>query len=229
MTLMIKELPLSERPRERFIKFGIENLSDSELLSLILRTGTKGENVSEISKRVLNKIKNLKEFKTINKESLIKIKGIGLVKASQILATIELGKRIYLFCDNDIKIPLTNPKVIFDNNKCLYDGKKQEHFYCIYLNTKKEMIERKLLFIGTLNQSYVHPREIFKEAHLLSAASIICMHNHPSGDVNPSQDDIVLTNALFEIGKLQQIPIIDHIIFGHDKYYSFYENNLLSR
>ena len=97
----------------------------------------------------------------------------------------------------------------------------QEHFYCLYLNTKKELIERKLLFIGTLNRSLVHPREIFKEAYRLSASSIICMHNHPSGDVYPSKEDIMLTDSLIKIGTLNGIPVLDHIIVSNDNYYSF--------
>ena len=122
-----------------------------------------------------------------------------------------------------------NSKIIYENNKHLFLDKKQEYFYCLYLNEKKELIERKLLFMGTVNKSLVHPREIFKEAYLLSASSIICMHNHPSGNPNPSTDDIVLTSSLLEIGKIQKIPIVDHIIFGSNSYYSFYENNNLER
>ena len=229
MTLMLKDLPESEKPRERLISVGASNLSNSELLSLILRTGTQGENVGEISKRILSEFKSLEELKDINREKLLKIKGIGLVKTSQILAVIELGKRIFLKKESNKKYTLTNPKIIYERNKYLFDNKKQEYFYCIYLNTKKEMIDKKLLFIGTLNKSYVHPREVFKEAHLLSASSIICMHNHPSGDCTPSNDDIELTKILIEIGRLQQIPVVDHIIFGNNKYFSFYENDIFLR
>ena len=107
------------------------------------------------------------------------------------------------------------------------EASKYYQVYCLYLNEKKELIEWKLLFMGTVNKSLVHPREIFKEAYLLSASSIICMHNHPSGNPNPSTDDIVLTSSLLEIGKIQKIPIVDHIIFGSNSYYSFYENNNL--
>ena len=226
MSLMIKDIPESERPRERLIKYGKENLSNSELLSIILKTGTKGESVSTLANRILKNINNISDLKDITKEQLLKIKGIGEVKAIELLASIELGRRIYLEKNKEKKKQVfNNSLVIYENNKHLFFDKKQEYFYCLYLNSKKELIERKLLFMGTLNKSLVHPREIFKEAYLLSASSIICMHNHPSGDITPSTDDIILTKSLMEIGKLQQIPIVDHIIFGDDKYYSFYEND----
>ena len=226
MSLMIKDIPKSERPRERLIKYGKESLSNSELLSIILKTGTKGESVSTLANRVLKNINKIGDLKDITKEQLLKIKGIGEVKAIELLATIELGRRVYLEKqEEDKKEVFNNSLVIYEKNKHLFFDKKQEYFYCLYLNSKKELIERKLLFMGTLNKSLVHPREIFKEAYLLSASSIICMHNHPSGDITPSTDDIILTKSLMEIGRLQQIPVVDHIIFGDNKYYSFYEND----
>ena len=223
--LTIKEIPKEERPREKLLKYGSNNLSNSELLSIVLKTGTKGSNVTELANNLLNKLNHFVDLKDINKERLISIKGIGEAKAIELLATIELGKRLFITPDYNAKTIYNNSKIIYSDNKHLFIGKKQEYFYCIYLNTKKEVIERKLLFMGTVNQSLVHPREIFKEAYLLSSASIICMHNHPSGDPKPSIDDIMLTNSLIEIGKLQQIPVIDHIIFGNNQYYSFYEES----
>ncbi len=223
--LTIKEIPKEERPREKLLKYGSNNLSNSELLSIVLKTGTKGSNVTELANNLLNKLNHFVDLKDINKERLISIKGIGEAKAIELLATIELGKRLFITPDYNAKTIYNNSKLIYSDNKHLFIGKKQECFYCIYLNTKKEVIERKLLFMGTVNQSLVHPREIFKEAYLLSSASIICMHNHPSGDPKPSIDDIMLTNSLIEIGKLQQIPVIDHIIFGNNQYYSFYEES----
>lgn len=223
MTLRIKDIPKEERPREKLLKYGVSNLSNSELLSIILKSGTKGENVTEISNKLLSKFNNFKEIKNINKEMLTNIKGIGETKAVTILATVEFGKRLFLINDVKNNKKYNNSKVIYEDNKHLFIDEKQEYFYCLYLNEKKQLLERKLLFMGTVNQSLVHPREIFKEAHLHSASSIICMHNHPSGDPTPSVDDIMLTNSLIEIGKLQQIPIVDHIIFGNNSYYSFYE------
>lgn len=223
--MKIKELPKSERPREKLIKYGKENLTNSELLALILKTGTKEENVIELGMKILKQIKNIQNIKDLNYESLQKIKGIGPAKAIELLSVIELSKRIYYQEENNKKIKYTTPEIIYKYNKYLFDNLKQEHFYCLYLNSQKQLIERKLLFMGTLNKSVVHPREIFKEAYNLSASSIVCMHNHPSGDPTPSSDDQMLTNSLMKIGHINQIPIIDHIIFTDDSFYSFYENN----
>ena len=154
--------------------------------------------------------------------SLKQIDGIGEVKAIKILASIELGKRVYL--DNNlVNIKMDTPEKIYNYMKSEVEGKNQEYFYAIYLDSKKNLIDKKLLFIGTLNKSIVHPREIFKYAYLLSASSIICVHNHPSGDTIPSKEDLNLTKALVEIGKMQGINIIDHVIIGKN-YYSLYQN-----
>ena len=227
MTLMIKEMSKSERPRERLLKYGVESLSNAEILSIILKTGTKNINVLEVSNNLINKIDGFLNLKNVNKEILIKEKGIGEVKAVELLAAIELGKRLFTKKDLEEKKKYLTSKEVFNDNKDLFIDVKQEYFYCIYLNSNKEVIERKMLFMGTVNRSLVHPREIFKEAYLLSASSIICIHNHPSGDPTPSFDDVVLTKNLIEIGNIQKIPVIDHIIFGEDRYYSFYEDNKL--
>ena len=223
MNLKIKDIPISERPREKLLKYGKENLTDIELLSIILKTGSRDYGVTELSSKVLNKINKISNLKDININTFNNIKGIGLVKTIELLAVLELGKRIYLKSD-DIKERCNNTKTVYENNKYLFLDKKQECFYCLYLDNKKNLIERRLLFMGTINKSIVHPREIFKNAYLLSASSIICMHNHPSGDITPSIDDEVLTSSLKEIGNMQGIPLVDHIIFGNNTYYSFYEN-----
>ena len=229
MNLTIKDIPILERPRERLMAYGSETLSNIELLSIILKTGTKGESVYDLSKKLLNTVGSIYNLKNINKETLTKIKGIKNAKAVELLDKIELGRRIFTTTKYDKKIKYNNTKTIYENNKYLFIDKKQEYFYCLYLNEKKELIERILLFMGTVNKSIVHPREIFKEAYLLSASSIICMHNHPSGNTTPSIDDIILTKSLQEIGKIQLIPVVDHIIFGNNSYYSFYENNNLGK
>ena len=153
----------------------------------------------------------------------MKIKGIGEVKAMEILSSIELGKRIFLKKEEKL-IKLDNPKDIYEDSKYLFYNLKQEYFYCYYFNTKQELIKRKLIFIGTINQSITHPREIFKEAYLLSASSIVCLHNHPTGDITLSKQDIYFTIKLFQTGEIQGIPVIDHIIVGNDTFYSFYEH-----
>lgn len=223
--MKLKEIPNSERPREKLLKYGKENLTDSELLAIILKTGPKGENVCDLSIKLLKEIKKLENLKNMNMETLTNIKGIGTTKAIELLAITELSKRIYYQKDENPKEKYTKPELIYKNNKYLFDNLKQEHFYCLYLNSNKQLIERKLLFMGTINQSLVHPREIFKEAYNLSASSIICMHNHPNGSLIPSEEDIRLTNSLVKIGQINGIPVIDHIIVTNNGYYSFYEQS----
>lgn len=223
--MKLKEIPQTERPREKLLKYGKENLSDSELLAIILKTGSKGENVCNLSLKILNQIKNLENLKNINLETLTNIKGVGLAKGIELLALTELSKRIYYKQTTPKKEKYNNPKTIYENNKYLFDNLKQEHFYCLYLNNNKQLIERKLLFMGTINKSVVHPREIFKEAYKLSASSIICIHNHPGGNKNPSLEDINLTKTLVKIGQINGIPVLDHLIVTEDDYYSFYETN----
>ena len=226
MNYLIKDIKKEERPRERFIKYGVESLSNEELLSIILKTGTKDRSVKSLAMDLLNSIDNISELKNITVNKLLSIKGIGVVKAIEIISSIELGRRIYI--DKKVmKKRLTNPHDIYLENKYLFLDKKQEYFYCLYLNNKNELIERRLLFMGTVNKSVVHPREVFKHAYLTSASSIICMHNHPSGDVIPSKDDIMFTKALVEVGRIQSIPVLDHIIAGNDNYYSFSDNGII--
>ena len=222
--MLIKELPKDERPRERLLKYGAGSLSNDELLSIILRCGTRNKSVKELSLDILKEFKDLKELKNATINKLTKINGMGLSKSMIIIAVIELCKRLYLV-DNKIDfISLNNPKSIFEYTKYLFNEKKQELFYCLYFNNKQQLIGQELLFIGTVNKSITHPREVFKYAYLYSATSIICLHNHPSGDVNPSREDIMFTDALVEIGLVQKIPIIDHIIVSDNNYYSFQDN-----
>lgn len=226
MKTLIKELPIEERPRERLLKYGASALSNAELIAIILKTGVSGSSVYDLANNILKSIDSLSDLNDISVQELLKIKGIGSAKAVELISAIELGKRVF-FTSNKLNEKFCNSKDVYLKNKELFYLKKQEYFYCLYLNSKKELIERKLLFMGTINKSVVHPREIFKEAYKLSASSIICMHNHPNKDALPSREDIILTNALVEIGRLQQIPIVDHMIFTDDSYYSFYENGCL--
>ena len=217
----IKDLPNNSRPRERMKEVGVSNLSDTELLSIILKSGTKDKNVNDLAIELLKKYP-ISKLSNITINSLISIKGIGEVKAMELLSAIELGKRILLKEKNPLK-KLDNPKKIFEHTKYLFYDLKQEYFYAIYFNNKQQLIGEKLLFIGTINKSITHPREIFKEAYLLSASSIVVLHNHPSDDLTPSKEDLVFTNNLISLGNLQGIPVIDHIIVGNNNYYSFYE------
>ena len=221
---MIKDLPILERPRERLYKLGVSYLSNEELLSIVLKNGVKNISVKEVSNNLLKEIKDITNLRDISINKLIKIKGIGKVKAITLLASIELGKRVYESKDElNIKLDSSNKIYKYIKKDLVY--KKQEYFYCLYLDSKKYLIEKKLLFIGSLTNASVHPREIFKNAYLLSAHSIVLIHNHPSNDVLPSKEDILLTKKLIEIGKINSINVIDHVIIGNNNYYSFYDNN----
>lgn len=229
MNIKMKDIPPAERPRERLLKYGVEYLSNEDLLAIILKSGTKDKSVKQLAIEVLKEVETLRNLSSITINKLISIKGIGLTKAIELISSIELGKRIYLATKPLETKKMTNPKDIFNHIKYLFIDKKQEHFYCLYFDAKQKLIEKKLLFVGTINKSIVHPREVFKHAYLLSASSIICIHNHPSNDTSPSNADILLTDALVEIGKIQNIPILDHIIVGNDNYYSFIEHNKIRR
>ena len=222
--VLIKDIPILDRPRERFIKYGVNNLSNEELLSIVLKNGYKDYSVKDISNNILKDIKDITELKYKSINELTKIKGIGKVKAITLLSSIELGKRVYQDKDN-INIKLNSSKLIYNYIKDKLKYKKQEYFYVLYLDSKKYLIDEKLLFIGTLDKSNVHPREIFKYAYLNSSKSIVLIHNHPSGDTLPSKEDILFTNNVLEISKIMGITVIDHLIIGNNNYYSFYDNN----
>lgn len=218
----MKELPTTERPRERLKEVGKENLTEKELLAIILKNGTREKSAIDLALDILTKYQ-LHELPEISIYNLSKIKGIGETKAIELIAAIEFGKRIFLKKNKPLK-KLTSPKEIWEDSKYLFSNLKQECFYCFYFNNKQELLERKLLFMGTINQSITHPREIFKEAYRLSACSIICVHNHPSNDINPSREDIIFTEKLIKSGTIQGIPVLDHIIVGESSFYSFYEH-----
>ena len=222
--LKFKNIPNSDKPRERLYTYGSENLSNEELISIILKTGYKNHNVKEVSLSLLETIGDITKLKDIGISTLTNIEGIGKVKAIELKAALELGRRVYTI--NDInKIKLNNPKDIYEHFLSILKDKKQEYFYTIYLDNKGHLLAKKCLFIGTINTSLIHPREIFKEAYLLSATSIICLHNHPSGDPTPSKEDINITRNLNEISIIHGIKFLDHIIIGNNNYYSFHDNN----
>lgn len=223
MSYKINEIPISERPRERALEYGVSILSDAQLLAILLKTGYKNRDVLELSMDFLSRY-SIAELKNVSFYDLIAMKGIGEAKALEILSAIELGRRIFLR-KKDLLSKYINAKEIWEGSRYLFFNLKQEYFYCLYFNHRQELLERKLLFMGTINKSVIHPREVFKEAYRLSASSIICMHNHPSGDVMPSKEDILLTDHLVKTGHIQGIPVLDHIIIGEDAYYSFYEHH----
>jgi DNA repair protein RadC len=226
MSLMIRDFPEAERPRERLISDGPESLANHELLAILLRTGTKDESVLQLANRLLNHFEGLRLLKDATIEEITSIKGIGTAKAVQILAAIELGRRISRLQYDEryvIRSPEDGAKYVMEDMRFL----SQEHFVCLYLNTKNQVIHRKTVFIGSLNASIVHPREVFKEAIKRSAASIICAHNHPSGDPTPSREDIEVTKRLAECGRMIGIELLDHLIIGDRKFVSLKEKGYM--
>lgn len=223
--LKFKEIPNEEKPRERLLLYGVENLSNEELLMIMLKSGTKKYSVKELANHLLMVSGGMKNLKNMTLNKLIQIEGIGKIKAIEIIALVELSKRIYTKTTEQDIIYCTNPLTIIEYFNSLFKEKLQEEFYVIYLDNKKKYLDKKRLFIGSINSSITHPREIFKNAYLLSASFIICIHNHPSGDPTPSNEDIQITKKVLEIGNLHAIYLVDHIIIGKDCYYSFYEDH----
>lgn len=221
MSYLIKDLPNSEKPREKFKKIGAENLSDEELIAIILRTGTSDTSVKDLAINITKKLNN--NYKNITISNLTQIKGIGEVKAITLLAAIELGRRT-LKNNAPEKFSITNANIVFNLYKYELKDLEQENLIVLFLDTKKQIIASKTMFIGTINKIIVHPREIYHEAIKECAVFIILVHNHPSGDPTPSKEDIEFTSEIEKVGHLIKIPLIDHIIIGNNKYYSFYDN-----
>ena len=216
-------MPKEERPRERLIEYGASSLSNEELLAILLRTGRKDLSVMELSKNVLYHLESLQDLKRITVHELLLINGIKEAKATTIIAAIELGKRLASLHVHR-KVKLASPIDVYHLLNHELSFLEQEHFICLYLNTKSELIKKETIFIGTINQTLIHPREIYKHAIKLSAAAIIFVHNHPSGDSLPSKADYQSTASLMESSDIIGIDIIDHIIIGHHEFYSLKEH-----
>ncbi len=227
MPILLKDIPEEDRPRERLLAYGAKSLSNEELLSIIFRTGSRGESVSSISREVLKELKSISDLKDASINSLKKIKGLKTAKATTLLASIELGKRI--FSENNIKerTKINNSVDAYRFFAKYISDSKQENFMAIYLNSQKRYLTHKIIFKGTLDSSLVHPREVFKIALLESAKAIIVMHNHPSGNVHPSKADDEVTKVLIEAGEILGIKVLDHLVVSREGYYSFLEEGML--
>ena len=220
--MKIKDLPKIDRPREKLEKYGPEKLSDSELLAILLRTGSKGLNVVELSRKILGKFSG----NGLTKASFKDLKntfGLGAAKACEIVACFELGRR--LLQNKKSQIYLT-PKDVWQELKDIRDNKK-EHFVIFFLDARNQEIKREIISVGSLNANLVHPREVFEPAIRHTAAQIIVAHNHPSDDEKPSEEDKEITKRLTESGKILGIDIIDHIIVTENNYFSFKEHKLI--
>lgn len=219
-------MPSDEKPREKAIRYGVESLSNRELLALLLRCGYKGVSVLELSDHLLKKAGSLQKLSQMDLKNFLEIKGISLAKSLQLRASFELSKRVsseMLYSS----ISVTNPSIAAEYLKKKIGNKQQEHFVVLFLDTKNQLIKEETLFIGSLNSSVVHAREVFKAAMLNSSARIMLAHNHPSMDCIPSEQDIIVTEKLQEVGRLVGIEVLDHIIVGGNTFFSFAQHNLM--
>ena len=222
--MKIKDLSKIERPREKLIAKGPDNLKDEELLAILLGTGVEGKNVIEVARQILRKYSKKRLLK-MKYEDLSKIKGVGPAKACTILAAAELVKRALEIGEETLPLIHSTKDVIA---QAVYmRDKTREHLMALFLNARNEMIYKKPMFVGTLNANLVHPREIFQEALKQNAASVILVHNHPSGDPEPSEDDLEITKRILEAGKIMGIDVLDHIIITRSKIFSFKEKKLI--
>lgn len=223
----IKNIPENDRPREKLIKHGAKSLTNSELLAIILRVGSKRDTAITLAQKILNlNGRGLRNIADISVEELISFHGISNAKAAQVLAVKELSKRISSIKAED-KIKINSPQdvstLLMEEMRWL----KKEYFKIILLDVKNKIIEIVNVSVGSLNSSIVHPREVFIEAIKKSSASMILVHNHPSGEIEPSKEDINITNRLIETGKIIGIKILDHIIIGNGEYLSFKERGII--
>lgn len=222
--MKLKELPKTELPRERLVNVGESKLTNEELLSIILRTGSKNNSVKDVSNNILSTINNINELNDITLEELSNIKGVGLVKAISIKASIELGKRV-----SNVNIVnmmmLNNSDVVHETFKQVFIGLKQEKLLAVYLDNKKRLISYKVISIGTKDETIFHPREILYNAIKCNASALIIIHNHPSGIIIPSKKDIEMTNILINSCNIVGIPLLDHLITNTKNYYSFFKEN----
>lgn len=225
--MKVKDLPLDDRPREKMLIRGAQSLSDSELIAILLRTGTKGESAIQLAQNMLNKFGNLALLANQSISTIAQIKGIGKNKAASLFAAFEISRRVSSGYKWFSKNKITSPKEAADIFIPIFRDEVKEHFVVICLNNSNKIIRYEILTTGTLNASLVHAREVFKTAFEHNSANIILLHNHPSGNPEPSNEDKAITKRLVEIGKLMEVNIFDHIIVAGNEYFSFVEKKLI--
>jgi DNA repair protein RadC len=225
--LRVKDLPLEDRPREKLLLRGAQSLTDAELIAILLRTGTKGKSVLSIAHSLVNDNRNLAVIASKPFSSIVKNLGIGKDKAVTLLAAFEISKRILSQSKWYSEKKITSPKDIADIFIPLLKDEIKERFVLVCLNSANKIIKFETISIGSLNSSVVHAREIFRAAIENSSASIILLHNHPSGNPEPSNEDIAITKKMIESGKILDIPVYDHLIIAGNTYTSFVEKRLI--
>ncbi|HED31257.1 MAG TPA: JAB domain-containing protein [Prosthecochloris aestuarii] len=223
--MRIHDLDPEHRPRERFLRSGASSLSSAELMALILTTGTPKHNIVDTCQQMIS-THSLERLTVLSLKELQEFPGIGPAKAMQIKAVFELQKRIYYRRNSNKKV--RSARDVFDFMAGRIPDETREHLLLLHLNTKNQIIRHDIISVGTLNASLIHPREIFKPAIRESAHAVIIVHNHPSGDVEPSNADKQVTTALKKASGILQIELLDHVIIGRDTYFSFREHSLLS-
>lgn len=223
---MIDFLPKEEQPREKAIRSGLHTLSENELLALLLRTGSKQETVLSLANKVITEIKGFQNLPTITYYDLVKIKGIKESKAITVLAAVEIAKRLQKSTHD--KYTMKTPKDIYHflRNRFLFEG--QEKVMVLCLNNKLELIKEKIVYVGSSDMSFISGKEILKEALISGSTRIVVVHNHPSGDPNPSTEDIAVTEKIRNMSKELDIEMIDHIIIGENCFYSFTANAVIT-
>lgn len=222
----IKEISKNERPMEKMLNNGVDSLSNSELLAILIGSGTKNKNAIMIAQEILHIKYDEKSLLHTSLDKLMEIEGIGLSKASRIKAGLELGKRLSKITRiNEIQFtdPSTVANYLFEHFRDAY----KEEFYIILLDTKNRIVGTKTVSVGTINQAIVHPREVFRPAIMKNANSMILSHNHPSGDPTPSKEDLLITERLVKVGEYIGIKILDHIIVGDLRYISLKEKGII--
>lgn len=220
----LKKWPETERPRERLIKHGAQSLSDAQLLAIVLRTGSNRKNVIDTAMELIQRFGGLRGLDEAPLSELKKFKGLGVAKIAQIKASFELGKR--LLSEKAQEQTFNSAETVYNYFFPKLNGLKKEVFITALLDTKLKLIKEVKVSEGTLNQSLIHPREVFKEAVQESAYAVVLIHNHPSGDPTPSKQDIEITKKLKKASEYLEIPIIDHVIIGSGKYFSMKENGM---
>jgi DNA repair protein RadC len=224
--LTLKEIPEKERPREKLLHAGEEAVSDAELIAIVLGAGTRDESAIQIAQRILTRAGDLQTLSEMSLAELCEFKGIGTARAAQLKAALELARRYTLRLQSS-RAQFSNSQRVFDHFQFYFRGKQQEEFWVVSLDAKNRLLSQARISKGTLMASVVHPREIFRIAIRNAAAAIIILHNHPSGDPEPSVEDRKVTTQVAEAGKLLGIPLLDHVIIGSNHYYSFKDRGLI--